>query len=306
MTKEWHRMTWVRKGRLPILSFMSAAKADPRAPATFPVRNLRFATGADVPRYWHGGRRSVTLFFNNLSLFFPPGERFFVAAVLRYKDRVHGDRLQAEVKAFCEQEGFHSREHVRYNRMLQAQGYPAAALEARVERVLRLVTRVVPARRRLAATCALKHFTATLAHGILSDPALLQGAHPTLDALWKWHAAEENEHKGVAYDVYRQVGGNYPERVFVMIMATLIFWVLVAVQQVQLMAADRILWSPQEWGALLKFLWIKPGGLTKMCRLYLDYYRPGFHPWHFDNRHVIADWEAQNRTSTTPMAGPAG
>ena len=41
------------------------------------VRNVRFGTGPEVPRHWHGGRRAVTLFFDNLSLFFPPGERFF-------------------------------------------------------------------------------------------------------------------------------------------------------------------------------------------------------------------------------------
>ena len=35
------------------------------------LRNLRFAIGDDVPRYWHGGRKSVTTFFDNLSVFFP-------------------------------------------------------------------------------------------------------------------------------------------------------------------------------------------------------------------------------------------
>jgi predicted metal-dependent hydrolase len=37
------------------------------------VRPLRFAIDASVPRYWHGGRRSVTMFFDNLSVFFGAG-----------------------------------------------------------------------------------------------------------------------------------------------------------------------------------------------------------------------------------------
>lgn len=261
--------------------------------ATFPVRNLRFALDQAVPRHWHGGRRAVTAFFNNLSLFFPPGERFFVAAVNHYRARIADPRLAAEVKAFLGQEGFHSREHVRYNRMLEAQGYPAAALEARVERILGLVTRLSTPRLRLSVTCALEHFTATLAHCVLSDAALLAGAHPVMAALWKWHAAEENEHKSVAYDVYLQMGGRYPERAAVMLLATVIFWTLVIDHQIRLMRRDGVLLSPREWGSLTWFLWVAPGGMRKMWRLYLRYFHPGFHPWQLDNRALLARWEAE-------------
>ena len=45
------------------------------------VRNVKFAIGASVPRFWHGGRRSLTLYLNNLSIFFPDGERFFIRSV---------------------------------------------------------------------------------------------------------------------------------------------------------------------------------------------------------------------------------
>ena len=41
-----------------------------------------------------------------------------------------------------------------------------------------------------------------------AKPQLLEGAHPAMVALWKWHAAEENEHKNVAFDVYKAAGGS--------------------------------------------------------------------------------------------------
>lgn len=261
-----------------------------RTEPTFPVRNLRFSTNADVPRHWHGGRRAVTRFFDNLSLFFPPGERFFVAAVNHYKGRVGDAGLAAAVQAFCGQEGIHSREHVRYNRMLEAQGLPAARLEGRVERILRFVSRLLPPRLRLAVTCALEHFTATLAHVVLSEPALLAGAHPVMAALWTWHATEELEHKSVAYDVYRSVGGCYLERIAVMLAVTAIFWFLILEQQLRLMRLDGILGSLREWRSLLRFLWVEPGGLLTMWRLYLEYYRPGFHPWQLDDRQLVEAW----------------
>jgi predicted metal-dependent hydrolase len=60
-----------------------------RTSDAIPIRNLRFATdGGDVPRRWHPRGAAVTSFFNNLSLFFPAGERFFVAAVNRYKKTI--------------------------------------------------------------------------------------------------------------------------------------------------------------------------------------------------------------------------
>ena len=50
---------------------------------------------------------------------------------------------------------------------------------------------------------ALEHFTAILAHELLARPAPPRAA-PTSEAaeLWRWHACEEIEHKGVAYDTW--------------------------------------------------------------------------------------------------------
>jgi len=279
-------------------------------PPELEVRNLRFDVSDEVPRYWHGGRRAVTLFFNNLSIFFPPGERFFIAAVKAHAGKVEDEQLLAQTRAFCAQEGIHSREHVRYNDMLRRQGYPVEAMEDRVERLLARATKSTTARGRLAATCALEHFTALLAHFLLSNDRLLDGAHPVMAALWRWHAAEENEHKAVAYDVYRQTGGGYIERAVAMIFATVIFWAKVFEHQVRLMWADGVLFSPREWYGLFRFLFIDPGGITSLFLPYLEYYRPSFHPWQFDNRGLLDAWKAELEASpfyeqgTTDRASP--
>lgn len=256
------------------------------------VRDFSFETGANVPRYWHGGRRALTLFFNNLSVFFPPGERFFVASVKAFRERIHEPQLAAEVKAFCAQEGIHSREHVRYNEMLRAQGYPIEVMEARLTRLLRFVRFSNTARVQLAVTVCLEHFTALMAEFLLGPLSrkLLEGAHPTMAALWRWHAAEENEHKAVAFDVYNKVGGYYLERAVVMLGTTLIFWFKVCEQQVRLMRADGIGASWAEWRALFRYLF-QPGGLHTLVRPYLAFFRPSFHPWQHDNRALLEDWK---------------
>jgi uncharacterized protein len=266
------------------------------APMPIEVRNLAFAT-TDVPPAWHGGRRAVSLFFDNLSLFFPAGERFFVTSVKAHRHHVRDPKLAAEVRAFCAQEGVHGREHVHYNQFLEARGLPARAIEARVQRLLDRIARRTSKRFQLAVTCALEHFTAIMAETLLGDPRTLDGAHPEMAAMWRWHAAEESEHKAVAFDVYQAAGGGYALRILAMIGATLVFWAKTFEQQVRLMAADRSLHKPREWWSLFKFLFITPGGLRRVPLLWLSYFRPRFHPSHRDNRALLDAWRAEYAAS---------
>jgi predicted metal-dependent hydrolase len=259
--------------------------------ATFQVRNLEFDLSEAVPRFWLAGQRSATAFFNNLSVFFPAGERFFISAVREQRDAIEDPRLAADARAFYGQEGMHSREHERYNQMLRAQGYPIDELEARVEGILAWVTDKVPPLSRLAITAGLEHFTALLAHWVLENPQLLEGAHPALAALWRWHAAEENEHKSVAFDVFKAAGGGHTRRSIYMALATLVFLGKVAEYQVRLMQTDGIAGSAREWKQLYDFLFTR-GRLHTLIPHYFAYYKPSFEPWQLDNRELVEQWKA--------------
>lgn len=257
----------------------TSARRRTRAPNTvpFPVRDRRFDL-SDVPRHWHPAGPAVSRFFDNLSLFFPQGEAFFIRSVKAFARELDDPALSDAVRRFYGQEAFHGREHRRYNRLLAGQGIPADAMEGRVARLLDRVQRRVPRRWQLAATCALEHFTASLAHGVLTDPRLLDGAHPTMAGLWRWHALEEFEHREVAFEVYRAAGGTPAERNLVMLATTLIFWAKVVEHQVRLMGHDGILSDVGEWRRLVRFLFVEPGTLRRLIPTWLAWYRPGFHP----------------------------
>jgi predicted metal-dependent hydrolase len=259
---------------------------------SFPVRNLKFELSGAVPRFWLAGQRSVTAFFNNLSVFFPAGEHFFISAVREHREAITDPQLAADARAFYGQEGVHSREHERYNQMLRAQGYPIAELEGRVEEILAWVTENMSPIQRLAITAGLEHFTALLAHWLLSTPALLDGADPELAALWRWHAAEENEHKSVAFDVFQAAGGTYIDRISLMALATAVFLGKVAEYQVRLMQTDGIASSVREWKQLYDFLFTR-GRLHALIPHYFAYYLPGFKPWQLDNRNLVEEWKAE-------------
>lgn len=108
--------------------------------------------------------------------------------------------------------------------------------------------------------------------------------------LWRWHAAEETEHKAVAFDVYRAVGGPWWERCLVMLSTTLVFWSLIFMHQLRLMRADGILFSFSEWKSLLWYLLLSPWRLPQLIGPYLAYYRPSFHPSELESENLLRSW----------------
>jgi uncharacterized protein len=267
---------------------------------TFEVRNLRFAVESrEVPKYWQGGPKSVSLFLDNLSTLFPAGERFFMRSVRYYQDRVEDAQLAADIRAFHGQEAMHTREHRRYNDHLVSHGLPADELEARVKEGLEFLSEHLPKRWQLAATVALEHYTALLAGILLDDPTLFADADPELAELWRWHAVEESEHKHVAYDVYELVGGNYVERSAIMIVASVIFWVVVADQQVRMMKPDDLHRSPKEWRDFFVYMFVKPAPLAKLARPFLHFFKPGFHPNEIRTSQIVEDWKVSRRATAT-------
>jgi predicted metal-dependent hydrolase len=167
---------------------------------TITPRDRRFGRGMATDRWWLGGDPVATAFYNALSATFPKGEGFFVESVRAFREGAP-EKLAREIKAFTTQEVMHSREHVQFNRRAVEAGYDLTPLEDRVEWRLS-VTRSKPPIVSLAATMCLEHFTAILAHQLLKNPRHLAGADAESAAMWRWHAIEEIEHKGVAYDTW--------------------------------------------------------------------------------------------------------
>jgi len=268
----------------------------PTTSTQIPKRDIRFDLDATKIGAWHPEGRHVSHFFNALSLFFPEGESFFIDAVLHFRDRVRDPKLAEEVKGFLGQEAMHSREHRRYNRALVEAGLPAKRLEERLTRRLNFVRKQVSPTDALAITIALEHFTAIMADVLLSDDRTLEGADPRMAAIWRWHAIEETEHKAVAYDVYREVVGEgasaYLRRVRVMLLTTVTFWAQVSFYHFALMRSEGAAGDLRGWWRLFRFLWIKPGGMRRMWRLWLEYFRTDFHPWQHNNRSHVESWKA--------------
>ena len=99
------------------------------------VRRMDFGFDA-MPEHWFDDNPFLSSLLAALSVSFPPGERYFIRSVLHYLPRITDERLRAEIRAFVGQEGNHTKEHLAFNRFLDAKGLPATAMEQFVGRLV--------------------------------------------------------------------------------------------------------------------------------------------------------------------------
>ncbi|MQY28129.1 metal-dependent hydrolase [Nocardia aurantia] len=177
-----------------------------------------------TPLYWIPGEPTATHVVNALHLLLPPGERWFIDVFREALPLVRDADLEALMKGFMGQEGTHSVQHAVVLDRLAEAGLDSRPFVDRLEQVFQgplghhrprwlPIPRREWLRLRLSVIAAIEHYTAVLGDWILGARAFEQaGADPTMLDLLRWHGAEEVEHRAVAYDVFRHLGGRGPAR----------------------------------------------------------------------------------------------
>ena len=268
------------------------------APADLAItpRNLRFGRDEVRGRWWLGGDVVATAWHNSLSASFPAGEAFFIETVRRFRDQVPAE-LAAQIDQFVKQEAHHTREHVAFNRQVTGAGYDIAAIDKRIADSL-VQARTTHPVAQLLVTVSLEHFTAIFAHAMLARAGQqFDGASAETRAMWIWHAIEEIEHKGVAFDTYMHItrslkpAKRWAIRSLVFFRVSRNFIANRVNDALALLAQDGI----TGWRAKARLWWYllgTPGVLRQVALPWASYFRPGFHPWDHDDRALIAAHEA--------------
>ncbi|WP_230770539.1 metal-dependent hydrolase [Sphingomonas sp. Leaf4] len=266
------------------------AKAKTPDDLTITPRDVRFGRDRAPGRWWLNGDAYATAFYNALSVTFPKGEGYFIDSVRAYQDQVP-PRLAQEIRAFVRQEAIHTREHMAFNRQVTDHGYDTSRLDARVDHELS-ITRGKPPIANLAATMALEHFTAILAHELVADPRHLAGGEQQVADLWRWHAIEEIEHKGVAYDTWVHATRDWSRfrrwriKALVMLIVTAKFFRGRTAGMLDLLAQDGLTGAGVKW-RLFGYAFGRPGMARRVLGAWAAFFLPGFHPWNLDDRALI-------------------
>jgi predicted metal-dependent hydrolase len=256
----------------------------------------------DLPKYFAAdGDILMSHILTVLSSVFPDGEDFFVRSVTAVMDQVHDERLLAEVDGFVGQESMHGREHRALNDRLAALGYPTRAIGRYVQILTAIRERIQGKKANVGFTAALEHYTATLAETLLTDEAARNEiGYPGARDLLMWHALEESEHKAVAFDVFRAIGGTELMRQVTMWITHLTFVLETATWTAISVLGDS--YARRHPWMLAKSTWrLRKSPFTKKgpVKLLFEYHRPGFHPNDRDTSDLIAKWREQ-------LFGPEG
>ena len=288
-------------------------------PTPLTVRRLLVDLSQGFERHWNGGDAWRTAYANALSMSFPVGEQCFIDSVrngvARLPDEPRWQPLREVAQGFIGQEATHRRLHGLFNAELQRQGLhnawePRAAGRIAWARAMR--ARCGSQRghlHELAITAALEHFTAVFGDFTLryqgTSGDWFANATPMLQTLWRWHAAEETEHKSVAFDLYRALGGTNGLRMFWFFYAGLLFSSEAMIQTCSNLHRDGTLWRPSTWWSAARFFFGFHGLVWRCALPLLAYFRPGFHPQQSGDPALASQWLQAHAKDWTTVGGAA-
>ena len=93
-------------------------------------RNPSFELQKHLSSNWANDDAFLTAVFNALSFRVPKGEKYFMNSVRAFKDEVSSE-MSEEIRIFCIQEATHTREHIKYHKLLcELKGYNFEELES--------------------------------------------------------------------------------------------------------------------------------------------------------------------------------
>lgn len=184
---------------------------------------------SQTPLEWIPNEPYSSHFVNEINLLLPAGEFWFCRLFNKALPHIRDEKLRADVKAFIRQEAMHAQAHSSATEdYLQAHGIKTEAATSKIEWLLKVVGADQPLGYqlpkamerqwlilRLGLVATVEHMTCVLGKYIVENENWAElGADKTLLDLLKWHGAEEVEHRSVAFDVYRHLGGTYLSRYY--------------------------------------------------------------------------------------------
>lgn len=271
------------------------------------VRRLFVDFSTPIRRHWNGDDAFLTAFFNALSFSFPEGEQFFIESVRNaaqnLEETTDNKLLLDNARGFIGQEASHRRMHAQYNAQLEAHGlvnHWEARIVKRKTRVRRLFANAPHQYLyELAITAGYEHLTAVLGDLTLQSQNTSEDwlalADVPLQTLWRWHAAEECEHKSVAFDLYQALNGSYRGRLFWFVYVSMQFTTDVIRQTINNLWHDRTLHKPSTWWSAFKFCLGRYGWVWRCLPRFIAYMSKDFHPNQMDNK-LTSEWlEANSR-----------
>lgn len=282
----------------------------------------------NTPLDWIPNQPFASHFINEINMILPAGEFWFCRLYNQALPYVTDEKLREDVQMFIRQEAMHARAHggaieeylkqrgVNTDRNTKIMDWLFG--EALADQPLGLTVPKFLEKDwlvfRLGVIAAVEHMTCVLGTYALENKTWDEmNADPVLLDLIRWHGAEEVEHRSVAFDLYKHLGGSYISRYYLACIATPTVFGLWVDGAAHLMRQDSRFsaYKPQVWKLWIWREWYKVsknGSLPSPIWLawqQLPFFTPWYNPAHEGStEQALAYLESspvaqQNRASMT-------
>lgn len=189
---------------------------DESGPVALHARNVAFDFSRS-PLQWIPGEAISSHAVSALNLMLPVGEKMFVEIFGRALPHIRDEKLREDVIGFIGQEQTHADTHDRalteyfVDHGLDVSSFTEAA-DAFLDVFRKQLDSLSPAAEyRLVVfgvgmIAGLEHFTSTGGDWLLNHDFEKFGADPVITDMFRWHGAEEVEHRSVAFDLAHHLG----------------------------------------------------------------------------------------------------
>jgi predicted metal-dependent hydrolase len=246
------------------------------------IRHPQFQFSAHIQRYWLGNNPFRTHLMNSFTLALPATEKWSIRVLRRVLKQINNPEVKQDALTFIGQEGQHASAHTLFWQNLRQQGY-------RIDRYLKAINVVLKwSETHLSPVCNLallagfEHLTECIAELCL-EQHLFDTAESDLKRLFEWHAAEEIEHKTVAYDVLNDLSQSYTLRILGLVIAYIYLFIVISLGTFLLLQQDRKIFSFSVWSDLIQVCFVKEKLFPRAGAAFIEYFRSDFHPSQHDN-----------------------
>jgi predicted metal-dependent hydrolase len=252
------------------------------------VRDPSFAHERGPGGLWNARMPELSHTLNGFQLALPYLEPYFIDAIRGARAQVKDAKLQADIEGFCAQEAQHSRQHRLYCRLLRKRYPRLAELETGIQQSLVHSRRNDSLEWRLAYTAGYECLTAQLGRWLFRNAdAWFHDADPAFAQMMTWHAAEEIEHRQVAFDVLCAVNPSPKLRARALFAALRKTYADLTPAVTYMLEVDGY---AKRWDSRLRRLGVRLSAAHALLPAMLRYIKPSYHPSQEREPAAFAQW----------------
>ncbi|MFI6869166.1 metal-dependent hydrolase [Nocardia sp. NPDC050406] len=256
------------------------------------ARNVQF-DWTQTPPVWMTAEPIASHVLNALSMLLPEGERMFLVTFGEALPLVRDEKLREAMIGFIGQESMHAESHNGVlEDVLKSHGIDVEPYVRQAEYLFRktlgpreMATEAAQQQHlveRLGFIATLEHFFAFLGDWVINADLEQFDADPQMLDLFRWHGAEEVEHRMVAHEVAEYFGIGYVRRGALMVIVFPIFIALLLRGTKYLVHQDETLPNhryPMLVAKVFGSMWRGAlPGIPSLLKSALSTFKPGYSP----------------------------